>query len=401
MTLKGFSDCIEFNIQHNIMHAVLGIGAPGMGKSQLIQQIGKKYGYKVIDLRLAQMSEVEIGGLMYPNKEEKTTEWLRPNWFPLRDYNSEEGLEVGGGKTLLLLDEITSAQKRVQVAAYQLVLDRRVGKHILPSNTVIIALGNGEDDGGVFEGLAAPLANRFEIYNVTMEPRVWLNYAKNKIDKKTGRRFNSLVTSYIESHPNHLHTQSENEDEIVFASPRTWERLSDTLNTGDIFSADGRINSVVQHKIFACVGFDVGHQFVNYISTFANNTTAFDVLTGKKPEVPQDINTQLYVMDSCISIYSAAVKSGDYSDDELVQFHANLTEFASGYKSEYQTAFIQSIDAVDMAITGKSIQKNGLGGFDTTIKQIYGMDEKDTVYDSMNANKSNVFTDDFSDATII
>ena len=53
-------------------------GPPGVGKSQLIQQIGKKYGYKVIDIRLAQMSEVEIGGLIYPNESRTKTVWLSP-----------------------------------------------------------------------------------------------------------------------------------------------------------------------------------------------------------------------------------------------------------------------------------------------------------------------------------
>ena len=44
MTIKEFGECIEYNIQHNIKHAILGLGAPGVGKSQLIRQIGKKYG---------------------------------------------------------------------------------------------------------------------------------------------------------------------------------------------------------------------------------------------------------------------------------------------------------------------------------------------------------------------
>nr|MCR5597733.1 AAA family ATPase [Lachnospiraceae bacterium] len=124
MTLRDFRNCIEFNLEHGIRHAVLGLGAPGLGKSQVIRQIGEKYGYKVIDLRLAQMSEVEIGGLIYPNEDRTKTVWLAPDILP------DE--ERDGKKTILLLDEITSCSKRVQVAAYQLVLDRRVGQYRLP-----------------------------------------------------------------------------------------------------------------------------------------------------------------------------------------------------------------------------------------------------------------------------
>ena len=55
MTIKEFQQCVEYNIEHGLRHAILGLGAPGVGKSQVIRQIGKKYGYKVIDIRLAQM----------------------------------------------------------------------------------------------------------------------------------------------------------------------------------------------------------------------------------------------------------------------------------------------------------------------------------------------------------
>ena len=50
MNIREFKECVEFNIKHGLRHAVLGLGAPGVGKSQAVKQIGEKYGYKVIDL---------------------------------------------------------------------------------------------------------------------------------------------------------------------------------------------------------------------------------------------------------------------------------------------------------------------------------------------------------------
>ena len=82
MTLRDFQECVEFNIMHNIKHAVLGLGAPGVGKSQVVRQIADKFGYTLIDLRLAQMSEVEIGGLIYPNEDRTKTRWLSPEVLP-------------------------------------------------------------------------------------------------------------------------------------------------------------------------------------------------------------------------------------------------------------------------------------------------------------------------------
>ena len=145
MTIRDFGECIEFNIEHNIKHAILGLGAPGIGKSQIVQQIGDKHGFKVIDIRLSQMSEVEIGGLIYPNEDKTKTRWLTPEILP------DEKRD--GKNTILLLDELTSCSKRVQVAAYQLILDRRIGEYRLPEGTFIVALGNREEDDGVNMGL--------------------------------------------------------------------------------------------------------------------------------------------------------------------------------------------------------------------------------------------------------
>ena len=125
MTIKEFGECVEYNIKHNLKHAILGLGAPGVGKSQLIRQIGDKYGYKVIDIRLAQMSEVEIGGLIYPNESRTKTVWLSPEILPDEQRD--------GKHTILLLDEITSCSKRVQVASLSWRRYRRQASEVFAS----------------------------------------------------------------------------------------------------------------------------------------------------------------------------------------------------------------------------------------------------------------------------
>ena len=245
MTLRDFKNCIEFNIEHNIKHAVLGLGAPGLGKSEMIQQIGEKYGYKVIDLRLAQMSEVEIGGLIYPNEDHTKTRWLAPEILPDEERDGE--------KTILLLDEITSCPKRVQVAAYQLVLDRRVGQYKLPEGTIVIALGNREDDDGVYVRLASPLADRFEIHNIDVDFNVW------KEDFAKPNNINKNVLRYLSFYPTSLHTQKSGGEEMVFATPRSWTRVSEILNCVDDIS-----NPAVRFKIIGNIGDVEANKFFEF-----------------------------------------------------------------------------------------------------------------------------------------
>lgn len=264
MNLKEFGECIEFNIKHNIKHSVLGLGAPGIGKSQIIRQIGEKYGYKVIDIRLAQMSEVEIGGLIYPNEDKTKTRWLAPEILP--------DVKRDGEKTILLLDEITSCSRRVQVAAYQLVLDRRVGQYTLPEGTFVIALGNREDDDGVYVRLSSPLADRFEIHNIDIDFEIWKN------DYAYKHNIHPYVIKYLDYNHSALHTQSENPDSMVFATPRSWERVSDILKVDQDIS-----KAVIYNKIAGNVGEDQSRQFISFcrsndvrvgVEEFLNGMTA-------------------------------------------------------------------------------------------------------------------------------
>ena len=271
MTLEEFGACVEFNIKNHIQHAILGLGAPGIGKSQIIKQIGKRCGYKVIDLRLAQMSEVEIGGLIYPSEDRTKTVWLAPDILPDEERDGEH--------TILLLDEITSCTKRVQVAAYQLILDRRIGQYHLPEKTVVVALGNREEDDGVYVQLAAPLADRFEIHYIDVNYEIWKkNYA-------IPYGVHPLVMKYLDTKPGSLHTQSRVEGELLFATPRSWTRVSDILK----YDADVE-NAVIANKIIGNIGIAEGGQFIAFCKSNRDVVTADDFLAGlPAPTRPESV----------------------------------------------------------------------------------------------------------------
>ena len=318
INIREFKEIIRFTIANGLQQPILGLGAPGIGKSEVIKQIADELDYHLEDLRLAQMSEVEIGGLIYPNESKTKTHWLKPDFFP----------EDGGKKTILLLDEITSAPKRVQVAAYQLVLDRRIGRHKLPDDTVVIALGNRIDDGGVYVELAAPLADRFEIYDIDCSANIWLeDFANVHTDVITGKGVNPLVISYIQDHPSDLHTQRENSEDMVFATPRSWKRVSDTLNAANNLSA------VVKNKVYGTIGDVLGAEFLTYCEKYQSYTLSKDVLAGKDVEVPTDRADLLYVISS-LNSYMREIYNNSSLQEAAVTYNT-IMYFCKKLPAEY------------------------------------------------------------------
>jgi hypothetical protein len=131
-----------------------------MGKTSTIELFAEYYGYHLEVLRGNSTSETEIMGYDVVNLDPgaKSTKHLRPSWFD-RILNC-------GKKTLLFLDEITTASAPVQASILHLVFERTVGDEHLPSDTLIVSAGNYSQSLSSEFGLIPPLMNRFCIINI-------------------------------------------------------------------------------------------------------------------------------------------------------------------------------------------------------------------------------------------
>ena len=107
-------------------------GPPGVGKSQMIAQVAQHNQVNLIDIRLSQMEPSDLRGI--PFRKDELVEWAIPAMLPDAKRHGQAGI--------LFLDEITSAPPSVSAAAYQLILDRRLGNYQVPEGWVIIAAGN-------------------------------------------------------------------------------------------------------------------------------------------------------------------------------------------------------------------------------------------------------------------
>jgi MoxR-like ATPase len=150
-------------------------GPPGVGKSQLVAQVAENHDAAIVDVRLSQMEPSDLRGI--PFKNDQKVEWAIPAMLP--------DVDVHGAAGILFIDEITSAPPSVSAAAYQLILDRRLGEYRVPEHWAIVAAGNRQGDRGVTYSMPAPLANRFSHYEVDVNLDDWVAWAyRNAIDER-------------------------------------------------------------------------------------------------------------------------------------------------------------------------------------------------------------------------
>jgi len=190
-------------------------GAPGVGKTQIVEALAKHIGGKLYDVRLTQIDTADLRGLPYYDHQNRTTQWYRPEDLP-RDE----------GPAILFLDEITAASPLLQPTVYGLLQERRVGQHKIPEATIIIAAGNTVDDGAVAYEMGTAISDRLVHLVVQANPEDWIN--SFAIQKK----IHPSVLAFIKSRPDLLETlnASIKAEHMIAATPRSWERVSHIMN---------------------------------------------------------------------------------------------------------------------------------------------------------------------------
>ena len=199
-------------------------GPPGAGKSQAIQQlaeqIGKRSGrrVKVTDVRLLLFNPIDLRGIPTANENRTLAVWLRPQIFQMDD--ADDMLNI------LFLDELSAAPQSVQAAAYQVVLDHVIGEHRLPDNCVVIAAGNRTTDKSVAFKMPRALANRLLHIEIEVDFESWRQWA-------VSHGVNAKIVGFLSFRQANLMQSDSSSNDLAFPTPRSWEMVSNLLNTVD------------------------------------------------------------------------------------------------------------------------------------------------------------------------
>ena len=299
-------------------------GGPGIGKSEVIHQIAKNIDAHVIDIRLSLWEPTDIKGIPYFNSKENNMVWAQPSELP-------PSAEAKKHKNIVLfLDEMNSAAPSVQAAAYQLILNRKVGQYKLPDNVLICAAGNREADKGVVYRMPAPLANRFIHLEMKPEFDDWFEWAvEHNIHKD--------VVGYLTFSKKDLYDFDPKSPSRSFATPRSWSFVSELLS-------DDLDENTVTDLVSGAVGEGLAVKFMAHRKVASELPNPSEILEGKITEMKSKEISAMYSLT--VSLCYELKEANDKKDKK---FNDKVSKFLRFMMDNFDTELV--VMGIKMALT--------------------------------------------------
>ncbi len=252
-------------------------GPPGIGKSTIVKDIALQNGLECLDLRLSLLDPTDLRGLPFFDAASQQAVWAKASFLP-HDPTS---------KGILFLDELNAAPPMVQAAAYQLILDRRIGEYTLPQGWAIIAAGNRENDRGVVFRMPSPLANRFVHLEMEVSAHEWRQWALE-------RGIDPLIISFITFRPDALFSFGLAGSQHAFATPRTWEYVHKIITSHPS-------KSLSLPMIGGTIGEDLAAAFLGFCEVATTLPDIDAIIKGEEADVPQDA-AALHILSTTLAM---------------------------------------------------------------------------------------------------
>ena len=294
-------------------------GPPGIGKSEMIEDLAHKQisgNNLLIDLRLALMEPTDLRGYPFRNPDTNTMEWAPPTDLP-----SQELADMYD-TVILFLDELNSAPPSVQAAAYQLILNRRIGQYVLPKNVRVVAAGNRETDRGVTYRMPAPLANRFRHVNMEVCFEDWKSWAvQNSVHED--------VVGYLSYAKQDLFDFDPKINSQAFATPRSWTYVSEILNNPTFDTAAAFEQKA---EVAGAIGEGIATKFMEHRRVAADLPNPEDILNG-------DVKKLSDRMSNEISAKYSLVVGLTYEINEMYQENGTKGDFKKYFNNAVRFSY--------------------------------------------------------------
>ena len=255
---------------------VLLMGPPGVGKTQIMEQIAAETGVGLVAYTITHHTRQSAIGLPFIEKRTYGGEEVSVTEYTMSEILSSvyrlmerTGLQEG----ILFLDEINCVSETLAPMMLQFLQCKTFGNQALPEGWLIVAAGNPPEYNKSVREFDLVTLDRVRRIDVEPKLSVWQDYAR-------AHRLHPAVTAYLELRPQHFYKIENDVDGVQFVTARGWEDLSAFLQAADKLNLpidEGVIGQYLRHP-------EVARDFAAYWVLYRKYHEDYgveDILQGK------------------------------------------------------------------------------------------------------------------------
>lgn len=271
------NDLLEILLNVATIRPVFIWGAPGIGKSALVEKFAAEIGLPCVSLLGSQLAPEDIIGI--PQIQDDVSTFLPPKMIARKE------------PYVLFLDELNACSHEVQKAFYSLIHERRIGEYHLPAGSIVIGAGNRAQDSAIVKTMSSALINRMFHVQLKADPKQWLNWAYEE-------DLHPWVINYITQRPDHLFSEPPKTEE-PYSTPRSWHMLSDALK--EYHAEEGNMPEPMFKMItYGCISASHAGMFMAFVKQLGNTHLLSDIIKGeaKWPAKPEERDVLYFLAQS-------------------------------------------------------------------------------------------------------
>ena len=313
---------------------VLLMGPPGIGKTQIMEQIAAESGVGLVAYTITHHTRQSAVGLpviekrIYGGEEFSVTEYTMSEILAsVYQLMEKTGLKEG----ILFLDEINCVSETLAPMMLQFLQCKTFGNQRLPEGWLITAAGNPPEYNRSVRDFDVVTLDRVKRIDVTEDFTVWKEYAR-------GRGVHGAVVSYLDIKKDNFYRVETGADGLEFATARGWEDLSELICAYEQLGLGVSREVVGQYIQMPRIAKD----FANYLELYYKYQRTYhveDVLRGTwQPITVSELRSapfdeKLSVMGLILSRLGGEARRTRHQDVLTTALHAALTEFKTGIEA--------------------------------------------------------------------
>lgn len=327
----------EYKIPAIRQRPILMMGPPGIGKTQIMEQIAKECKIGLVAYTITHHTRQSAVGLPFIQTEEfegktySVTEYTMSEIIAsVYQKRKESGLKEG----ILFIDEINCVSETLAPTMLQFLQCKTFGNQAIPEGWLIVAAGNPPEYNKSVRDFDMVTLDRVRYLDIEADFGVWEEYAKEG-------HLHSAILSYLKLRPKNFYRVEADVDGLQFVTARGWEDLSNLMYVYEDMGLtvdETLIHEFLHHQ-------DVAEDVAAYYDLYQKYKDDYGIQEILKGRVKSDVYARIYAaaFDERISVVNLLL---DGLRRILIQYgkEQSLTDEWYLFLKEYRELLNQQTD---------------------------------------------------------